>query len=94
MWHCLHFKIETHPDAIRQRDFLFSLIDNFDPSLHFPNIEKCYNIQFELFGPHIFQNLLCFINFCVVESRPVCLALFMSENSLRNHLRKANYLIK
>ena len=28
------------PDAIRQRDaiFLFSLTDNFDPSLNFPNI--------------------------------------------------------
>jgi hypothetical protein len=34
------------PDAIRQRDaiFRFSLTDNFDPSLNFPNIQKRYNI--------------------------------------------------
>ena len=32
--------IPDTPDAIRQRDaiFLFSLTDNFDPSLNFPNI--------------------------------------------------------
>jgi hypothetical protein len=34
-------KVQTHaPDAIRQRNaiFRFSLTDNFDPSLNFPNI--------------------------------------------------------
>jgi hypothetical protein len=34
------FKGPDTPDAIRQRDaiFRFSLTDNFDPSLNFPNI--------------------------------------------------------
>jgi hypothetical protein len=47
--HCLFFQPwgPDTPDAIRQRDeiFRFSLLtDNFDPSLNFPNIYKCYNI--------------------------------------------------
>ena len=37
---CMGLKGPDTPDAIRQRDaiFLFSLTDNFDPSLNFPNI--------------------------------------------------------
>jgi hypothetical protein len=37
---CTRSELRDTPDAIRQRDaiFRFSLTDNFDPSLNFPNI--------------------------------------------------------
>ena len=51
------------PDAIRQRDaiFRFSLNDNFDPSLNFPNIWCTYLLKFAVIG--------CFINFQKLKNR-------------------------
>jgi hypothetical protein len=61
------------PDAILQRDAIFRISltdDNFDPSLNFPNIYKCYDIlsylvtylsKFALIG--------CFINFQKLKNR-------------------------
>jgi hypothetical protein len=35
---CMDLKGPDTPDAIRDAIFRFSLTDNFDPSLNFPNI--------------------------------------------------------
>jgi hypothetical protein len=45
-WLPVSIKGRDTPDGIRQRDanFRFSLTDNFDPGLSFPNIEERYNI--------------------------------------------------